>query len=1554
MNSSAFQPDAFGQSPEHDACALVAAVRKNGVPTHASVQLVLDGLVLMHHRSGEVDGEGDGCGIQVDLPRAIWARLLEAAGRDAAAAHHPGFVVGHFFVPAAERAGAATLKQRALSLLEERGFTVALERTADVNPEALGRAARLEEPETWQVALVARYDALEDLPARLFAAEQAIERETPLTVVSLSSHSAVYKTRGSAETLGRYYPELRSSELVSCITLGHNRYSTNTLANFDRVQPFAVLAHNGEINTVRRLRREAQMLGMQLVDQASDSQDLNRALEGLMGIEGLLLFEAMEIVFPPIHNDVKQLEPRLQDMYMFFRQLWGPFAQGPAAVLSRFGDECCFAVDALGLRPLWQAETLEEYVFSSEKGVVSLARNVSDPRPLAPGEKVGVTVRRGTRANPGDSRLYTYPELQQRVLERAAERFPELSGFRSHLHVQPPDAPERRDTRPLPRAEALAARDQERLLAAFGWDVDDVKMAEGMALTGREQIGSLGYDSPLAALTLERSNLADYFKENVAVVTNPAIDREREIEHFSTRTVLGNRPWFHGTPEPGPSVELLLPLLVGGHVDTEVVSIDDAREVADDLGTRVLEDLLAEFRAHGQAAVATIDLAAGAGEGSEAALRRLCSAAVAAARDGAAILLLDDLLAFRDGRTWIDPHLAVAAVDQALRGEADRGESLRRRLSIVLRSGAIRNLHDLVLALGLGADAINPYLLLELGVLGDSPLALENLCVALSHGLEKVISTLGIHELRGYARLVSSVGLSPALARVFEVENFCGSEDAGFGFRDLDRDSQDRLAEAMGQKQARVSRPYHLWPHVWKVAWEVAQGKASYADYSDKLSGIEAETPVSLRHLLDFAPGARSPGDADVSINGHSLPFEISSMSFGSQGETAFRAYAEAAKRLNMVCLNGEGGEIRDMMGRYRHWRGQQVASGRFGVNVDLANASDLLEIKIGQGAKPGEGGHLPGSKVSVKVAAARNARPGVDLISPSNNHDIYSIEDLAQIIEELKTANPRARVSVKVPVVAGIGTIAVGIAKSGADIITVSGFDGGTGAARKHALRHVGMPVEIGVKETHNALLRAGIRDRLEIWADGGVKSGRDVMKLILLGANRCGFGTLSMVAMGCTICRGCQLDTCHVGIATQMESEEEAARRGLKRFVPREHETAVEHLVAFFSAMGEELRALTVELGAQRTQDLVGRSDLLVQARGRDRVDLSYLVSTDPSTWAVVGDMCGSPGRAVRRPMNHLSELITREVARVQAGGEVAVFEDSVNSADRFLGTHLAGSLARERFTDALGTIYEPGAAPRTDGGGETPSHNGETGNGHRARLNLNRGSVPGNGLAAFNSDGIDVVVEGGAQDGVGKSALGGRVYILKGLNQDGQRVDGSVGKSFVYGAQRGYFAVQGDADSRAGIRLSGADVVIGGLPRGPLDDRQGNLASRANLKGFAFEYMTNGRAVVLGDPGPWICSGMTGGVVYLRLHPELGLDDAALRRRLAKGAKVVLMPIEPSDQEAIRQLLTPYYRALIDSGQAEEALRVIDMMSDTDTRFRKVLPENTMQVDQSVSTE
>ncbi|MBX5437654.1 MAG: glutamate synthase [Alicyclobacillaceae bacterium] len=1539
---------------EHDACGIFARIEKTGVPSHKTVRLGADALRALRHRAGYVNEEGDGCGLLMDIPKLLWRRRLAEQGHDPGLVDHPGFFVAHLLLRRSTAAGALDDVRRRLA---DRGLNVFVERVDAADSPALGPSARREDPVFVQLAGLAPAAAADAAgadaaDAQLYRSTVELEQLDGVHVASLSRHSVVYKVVGDADTLWAYYPDLRDPDCRTAFVLAHTRYSTNTTTSFSRVQPFALLGHNGEINTITRFYAEASMLGIQLDASFSDSQMVNGVLHCLTAERGWSLFEAAELLFPPIINEIKQMPQDLSDMYMFLRALWGPFAQGPAAVIMRFAGEAVFSVDALGLRPLWLVETGDAFVFSSEQGIIPADEWVRDPKPLSPGEKMGL------RWEEDRWSLYDYTDLQREVLRRLRGRY-EFAGegrtirFSGGNPEGEPIAPPSHDPTPL------GAR-----AAAFGWREDDVKLLEFEMQTGAEPIRSLGYDGPLPALDSSLQLLSDFLQETVAVVTNPAIDREREVEHFSTRTLLGKRPSFSGLYQDATRVEIQSPLLLEPPPEETGVTREEVQLIAHRHGTLCYEEALAALHT-GPHGTVEILIHREAGESAKDAVERLQRQALEAVQAGANVIVLDDRLQFRHGR-HLDPYLAVAAVHRALQRPASSqgGEHLRRRTSIVLRSGGIRNLHDIVTAVGLGADAVCPYLMWEFAAAKSSVQGIENLYVALCKGIEKVISTIGIHELRGYERLFSAIGLSEEVAQILAVPNFCGGPSVGYGFAQMEEAAEARQAlyDSGDERKLRLQKSFHIYPRIWKAAGDVAQGTADYDSYFAKLDGFEKENPVSLRHALRirFPRDAAEAGDAgaageaalpdvadvDTTVDGHAYPIVISSMSFGSQGETAYRAYAEAAYRLNIVGLNGEGGEIKDLLGKYPRNRGRQVASGRFGVNAELCNHAYVLEIKIGQGAKPGEGGHLPGSKVTVQVANARNASPGVDLISPSNNHDIYSIEDLAQVIYELKAINPLAKVAVKVPVVPNIGTIAVGIAKAGADIVTLSGFDGGTGAARAHALRHVGLPVDIGVKLAHEALCDAGLRDAVEVWADGGMKSGVDVMKMILLGANRVGFATMAMVAIGCTSCRACHKDTCHVGIATQMTTVEEALEKGVKSFAPREFELAVEHLCRFFGAIGEHVRRLTRQLGATRTQDLVGRSDLLEQFALHERVDLSWLIR--------IREEHAGLGTHVRyRPWRE------DEVA-VAAGAAYASVAAGAESLALATGTEGSGAPTAVRTRSRL-QVLEGGRRGQDDSLVPAPRALATVASGARVRERSDADvrvvheypDVAGNGFAAYHTVGMVSVAHGGAQDGVGKGAFGGRIVVLKRLGPDGVWRGGSVGKGLAYGAQRGLFIVQGNADSRAGIRLSGADVIIGGEVEGQVRDDLGWIGARSNIKGFAFEYMTAGRALVLGDPGPWICSGMTGGSVYLRHHPAAGLTEEAIRRRIAKGAKVKLSYLDAQGMQDVVELLQAYQRELRRSGQLEAAKALTPLMEQPAEHFLMIRPGEDI-TDQSIATE
>jgi glutamate synthase (NADPH) large chain len=1524
---------------DKDACAIYASVRKDATPSHAPIERAIPALQKMLHRAGNVDGEGDGCGLLLDVPRKIWAEEVRSGGHDPSLTLDDAFAVAHVFVDRSQ--GLEKVQHDARELLGRGGFRILAERIGAVDSTALGPTAREEEPHFWQVAgLVADASRRDRV---LFDLLIELEEELGVHIPSFSATVCVYKVMGAPKILGEYYPDLRDERFETIGCFGHNRYSTNTWPSFKRVQPFSVLGHNGEINTIEQLRQEARMLGVPIQPGSSDSQDLNQTIATLVSRDGLSLAEAMEMVVPPIVNEIRSLPGDLHPFYMYLRQAMGPFAQGPVALIARHGDECVFSADALGLRPLWQVETGDDFVFSSEPGVVAVGEMVSEPKPLAPGEKAMVSIDRSAKR----STLRPHAEMLRLVRDRwlARSGAEQVGPYDRALATGGPleggEVPGYSDAGP---EEPVKVAD--RVLAGFGWQRDDVKLVQQMASNGAEPVGSLGYDGPLAALSPERQNLADYFKETVAVVTNPAIDREREMEHFSTRAVFGRRPSIEAAGEDTRTVETSFPVILGGHHGLAPLSEETYREIAREHHTYLLEDLWEEFRGR----AAAVDISLLESETTRGAIERIKQEAVKKVRDGAELLVLTDRTVYDAERRYLDPHLATSAVDQALKQfKVEPGEeNLRRRCGLVLRSAAIRNVHDTMLALGLGANGVCPYTMVEVICVEDYRTDIGNLCAALAKGIEKVISTIGIHEVRGYARQFSSIGVKPELAEIFQTEAFAASESGGADFAGLDEDANERARVLSGDEEAKPAKTFRFYPKVYKAAIATANGSGSYAEYSEKVRDLEAQSPISMRHVMGLR-GDREPlADAsavDAGIGHHDYPVVISSMSFGSQSEPAFRAYAEAAKAINILCVNGEGGEIRDMYGKYRKWRGQQVASGRFGVSAEMLNSSYVAEIKIGQGAKPGEGGHLPGKKVSEKVAAARNASPGTDLISPSNNHDLYSIEDLAELIDELKTVNPDVRVSVKVPVVPNIGTIGLGIAKAGADIITLSGFEGGTGAARQHALRHVGLPSDIGTRAVHRALMEAGLRNRVEIWADGGYRTGHDVVKLHCLGANRVGFGTLAMVSLGCTICRGCQLDTCHVGIATQIETVEQAQEHGLKKFTPQEIDVAAESCARFFQAMGEEVKEVVASLGYDRAQDLVGRYDLLEQTSHHEQIDLAPLITPleefldlEPIDLPVAEEIAeerAEAGLVVARPIRMEAKQASAQIASL--AGDVCSgrtirneFPRATDANDRVLGTELAGAIARSR-------IFEGG-----------PESNDDV----LASLEFNGGSVAGQGFGAFNAYGVSIRVEGGAQDGVGKAMLGGTLSVLKGKGAKGRRVNGSVGKSFAYGAQRGRLFVQGSADSRFCIRLSGADVVLGGEPEEPIDDSRGCIVDRANAKGFAFEYMTSGRAVVLGDIGPWACAGMTGGRVYVR-HDAFGIDRDAIEARLGEGAKVELKELDSEGRLDVEDLLSHYCEELRATDQDEEAERIAGLAADAAASFLMIVPHR-VQADPSISTE
>ena len=1503
---------------EQDACAIIAFIDKRGKDTHANIIRTIEALKKMAHRSGDINDEGDGCGIMIDIPRELWSRRLHDAGFSPHLADSSGFFVGHFIIPHGIRHNAGKIFKTVKRLFSLRGLDIILELKENTDDHELGPMARGETPFFWQVSGLVRQDIKISQEELLFKTQMEIEARLPdLHIASLSLQSVVYKVRGGPELLQRVYPDLREPDTSSRICMGHSRYSTNTLPTVERTQPFSILAHNGEINTIERLRGTSKNLGIEPVPGGSDSQDVNRVLDGLINKHGFDPLEAFAMVFPAVHSEVRHYPEELQKVYDFYRWFFPSSAQGPAAIIARYQDVCVGSVDALGLRPLWLGESDYNYYLSSEKGVVDLEDTATDPRPLAPGEKVAILSVEGRRAV-----VFNYQAYQRQLVRLAKAR----KALMNQVEAFYPAIPEQIGVKIslgnfLKKSQPRLSPGEmvkENYLAALGWLKYDVDIRKKTATTGTAVIGSMGYQGPLACFNVDGlPNVSEYFKENVAVVTNPAIDREREADHFTTRCILGDRP--ESRPRKAPrcvGLELRTPLLLGGCLD-DLVCASALKGLAREFGTQTIDDVLNFFTANGRdlRRVRLLDATFDPAMGLEKRLVELSREACSAVGQGAVLLVLDDSRNFVGGNVFIDPALSLAFVSNYL-----EQKGLRRRCSLIVRSGAVRNLHDIMCLLGLGADAVNPYMIWRMArehsaESRPAETVIRTTMDVLQKGMEKVMSTMGIHELCGYGRIFSTIGLSDELSRVFRCPNFCGSKGVGLTFQVLEETAKKRLIKAESKEAGLWKTPARN-TSVGRVLRKVATGVAGFREMAQELKAMELESPIALRHALDFFPlpesRAVAMGDVDISVNSHSMPLIIPAMSFGSQGENSFRTYAEAARILNILCINGEGGEIPDMLGKYRHNRAQQIASGRFGVHMAFLNSVDFLEIKIGQGAKPGEGGHLPGQKVTEMVAMARHCKPGIALISPSNNHDIYSIEDLAQIITELKTANPMARVSVKIPVTSGVGTIAVGIAKAGADIVNISGFDGGTGAAREHSKKYVGLPAEIGVSHAHRALLESGLRFDVEIWCDGGMRSGADALKMILLGADRVGMGTAALMGVGCISCQRCHLDKCPRGISTQVQTKSDALKRGIKGFEPMQIAAETVNLVRLLTCIGEEMRSILAELGITRLRDAVGRTDYLRQTSFNKNVFLDEILAPP----AICGTLrpAGSM-RMVRKPLNFLTKLVS-DISLAEFVDketiEILYTDQYVRSVDRAMGTYLAGAVVR-RFGDAGERVF---------------------------RLRLDS-SVPGNGLCAFNIQGIEIIVDGGAQDGTGKSSLGGTCGVFKGANLMGRRIDGSTGKSFAYGAISGMLMVQNFADSRACIRMSGASAVFGARITARVRDEDGNLATRAHLKGFAFEYMTGGRAVVLGDPGPWICAGMTGGVIYQCLYPEFGFTLKSIQRRLAMGADVSISKVDEKGLMDITELLSEYISGLRATFQDKESREVEGLMNEAKKRFVMILP-------------
>jgi glutamate synthase (ferredoxin) len=1394
----------YDPTAELDACGIGFVADVRGRPSREVVDALLEGLRRVKHRGAvAADGKtGDGAGLLLPIPQAL---LPE-----------PGVGVGMVFLrDEADRSFLAT------SCCRE-GLEVLGWRDVPVDPGALGAEARASAPAIVQLLLAAPGLDPDEAERRAFRARKRAERELSSYVVSLSFRTVTYKALCAADQLAAFYADLRDPALAVPFGVFHQRFSTNTAPSWERAQPFRLLCHNGEINAIQgnvnwmraregRLGSDDDALLAPVVDpRGSDSAMLDNVLE-LLVRGGRDVRHSLAMLVPEAWEDDAELDPAVRDFYRYHSGLCEPW-DGPAALVFTDGRVVGAALDRNGLRPLRFAVGGDFVVCASEAGVMDLPVGPVRRGRLGPGEMIAVDPERGLEENAALKRRLAARAPYGCWLERGLVR------GSCGRPVEPP-------------ADDLTARQ-----AAFGYTQEDLRaMLRPTAAHAHEPTSSMGDDTALAPLAGRARPLYSYFHQRFAQVTNPPIDHLRERFVFSLRTVLGGRA----------------PILVEGPEAARGLELESFF---------LFPDALAALDAE------RIDATFAPGQRLEDALDRVVSTAEAAVRSGRGTLLLSD--ATTDvGRAPIPMLLCVGAVHDRL-----VAEELRTFATIVVESDEPREVHHVACLLGYGAEAISLRLALQtvaalaeddkLG--GDRPSPDEaqfRFRRAVEDGVLKVMSKQGISDVAGYcgAQLFDVVGLADEVVeRCFEGTS---STVGGLGFRELEEDVLARHAAACVDrprlenpgfvKFRKGGEPHATEPAVVEALHEVAAAHALRRAVRDEDREryqrfsvlVNDRAPLELRDLLELVPagepvplGEVEPAESIV------RRFSSGAMSHGALSAEAHETVAIAFNRLGAKANSGEGGEDPARFRDERNCRIKQVASGRFGVTPEYAVFADELQIKIAQGSKPGEGGQLPGHKVTTEIARLRHTQPGVALISPPPHHDIYSIEDLAQLVFDLRQVNPDADVSVKLVSEAGVGLVAAGCVKALADVVHIAGADGGTGASPLSSIKNAGLPWELGLAETQQTLVANGLRGRVRLRADGGMKTGRDVLVAALLGADEVSFGTAVLIAQGCLMVRSCHLDTCPVGIATQRPDLRE------------KFEATPEQVVAYLLFVAEEVRGLLASLGFRTLEEAVGRVESL---RRRERGDERAALLDVGRLLARAGDgpVRYAGEQQLRATGGGLGERLAGEALPVLEGPSIVEPAYPITTDDRAVGARIGGLVAR-RF----GAWAPPGRV--------------------RARF---EGSA-GQSFGAFLAAGVQLELVGEANDYVGKGMGGGRIVIRPPADDAGDPV--LLGNTALYGATGGELFCAGRAGERFAVRNSGATAVVEGVGE------------------HACEYMTSGTVVVLGDFGRNVGAGMSGGRLFVhdpenvlatRLNGDLVValpvgraDEADLRRLLERHAR------------------------------------------------------------------
>ncbi|MBK1732655.1 glutamate synthase large subunit [Thiococcus pfennigii] len=1435
---------------EHDACGVGFVCHIKNVKSHRIVEQGLDILERLTHRGavGADPKAGDGAGILVQIPDAF---LRAQVDFELPPPGHYG--VGMLFL--AQDAQARGQMQAIVEQhLREGGQTVLGWRDVPVDNADLGESVLPSEPRVRQV-FVGRGEHCADQDAferKLFVIRKRMDnaiRDAGLAkqgyyACSLSSRTLNYKGMLLAGQVGRYYLDLRDERFESALALVHQRFSTNTFPTWDLAQPFRMICHNGEINTLRgnvnwmaarRHTMRSEVLGEDLdtiwpliPEGQSDSACFDNALE-LLVMGGYSLAHAMMVLIPEAWSGNRQMDEQRRAFYEYHAALMEPW-DGPAAVAFTDGRQIGATLDRNGLRPARYLVTDDDLVvMGSEMGVLDIPeeRIVKKWR-LQPGKMLLIDLEQG--------RIIDDAEIKASLA--SAKPYGEwLKKTQIRLDELPTNVG------PMSPDEATLLDAQQ----AFGYTQEDLKvLLTPMVLTGQEAIGSMGADNPPSVLSLRPKHLSTYFKQNFAQVTNPPIDPIREELVMSLVGMIGPRPNLLGIDEAGKHWRL--------ETSQPVLTNQDLERIRD-----------IEYSSGGAFRTRTLEIVYPATEGAAGmapALERLCEQAERAVLEGYNILILSDRNTNLD-HIPIPALLATSAVHHHL---IRRG--LRTSSGIVLETGAALEVHHFATLEGYGAEAINPYLAFDtiqamLSRLPE-PLTFEEAqkryIKAVGKGLLKVMSKMGISTLASYcgAQIFDAVGLEEA----FIARYFTGTQSriGGVGLKEVAEEAVRWHQVAYGnahiyRQQLDVGGDYAFRlrgeDHVWtpetiaKLQHATRANSAeTYAEYA-RLVNEQSTRLLTLRGLMELRFADRPIPLEEVEPAKEIVKrFATGAMSFGSISYEAHSTLARAMNALGGKSNTGEGGEEVERFqplpdGSVNPERSaiKQVASGRFGVTVEYLVNADDIQIKIAQGAKPGEGGQLPGHKVNAQIARVRHSTPGVGLISPPPHHDIYSIEDLAQLIHDLKNANPRARISVKLVSEVGVGTVAAGVSKAHADHVTISGYDGGTGASPLTSIKHAGSPWEIGLAETHQTLVLNRLRGRIAVQVDGGMRTGRDVVIGALLGADEFGFATAPLIVEGCIMMRKCHLNTCPVGVATQDPELR-------KRFTGKP-----DHVINYFFFVAEEVRQLMARLGFRTMNEMIGQYDRLEMRRAIDHwkargLDFSRILTKPQVAPDVALYNCEAQDHGLERALDH--ELI-RQAEPALTRGEPVRIEIPVKNYNRTVGTMLSGRVA-ERYGHA-------GLPDDT--------------------IHVKARGIGGQSWGAWLAHGVTIELEGEANDYVGKGLSGGRLIIYPPARSGIAHAEENiiVGNTVLYGAITGECFFRGVAGERFCVRNSGATAVVEGVGD------------------HGCEYMTGGIMVCLGPTGRNFAAGMSGGVAYV-------LDEDGTFAERCNLAMVELQPIADED--------------------------------------------------------